>query len=119
LIVYVAITVDNWPYVDKAFLLSVTYIITFWNFGTPYVETQCKIIIIAFLSAALIVILLSFGFLQPHVRVWNSVSLHTLAIIGIGEFERSICCLSFSKAVSTQTVDLCTSEKLLFCIVSW
>lgn len=34
----------------------------------------------------------------PHVRVWNSVSLHTLAVIGIGEFERSICCLSFSKA---------------------
>ncbi|XP_069695137.1 echinoderm microtubule-associated protein-like 2 isoform X3 [Periplaneta americana] len=34
----------------------------------------------------------------PHVRVWNSVSLHTMAVIGIGEFERSICCLSFSKA---------------------
>ncbi|KAJ9585806.1 hypothetical protein L9F63_002397 [Diploptera punctata] len=35
---------------------------------------------------------------RPHVRVWNSVSLNTLAVIGIGEFERSICCLSFSKA---------------------
>lgn len=35
---------------------------------------------------------------RPHVRVWNSVSLHTLAVIGIGEFERAICCLSFSKA---------------------
>nr|CAD7573381.1 unnamed protein product [Timema californicum] len=34
----------------------------------------------------------------PHIRVWNSVSLHTLSVIGIGEFERSICCLSFSKA---------------------
>jgi len=73
---------------------------------------------IMFLSEALIVILHSCGFLQPHVRVWNSVSLHTLAIIGIGEFERSICCLSFSKAVSTLTVHLCTSEKLLFCTVS-
>jgi hypothetical protein len=49
-------------------------------------------------------------FLQPHVRVWNSVSLHTLAVIGIGEFERSICCLSFSKAVSTLAVDLCTDS---------
>ncbi|CAG2055365.1 unnamed protein product [Timema podura] len=35
---------------------------------------------------------------SPHIRVWNSVSLHTLSVIGIGEFERSICCLSFSKA---------------------
>lgn len=70
-----------------------------------------------FLSAALIVILHSCGFLQPHVRVWNSVSLHTLAVIGIGEFERSICCLSFSKAVSTLTIHLCMSEMLLFCTV--
>ncbi|XP_059480614.1 echinoderm microtubule-associated protein-like 2 isoform X2 [Neocloeon triangulifer] len=33
----------------------------------------------------------------PHVRIWNSVSLQTLHVIGIGDFERSICCLSFSK----------------------
>jgi len=38
--------------------------------------------------------------LQAHVRIWNSVSLHTLHVIGLGDFERSICCLSFSKAVS-------------------
>ncbi|XP_046384237.1 echinoderm microtubule-associated protein-like 2 isoform X2 [Ischnura elegans] len=35
---------------------------------------------------------------RPHVRIWNSVSLSTLHVIGLGEFERSICCLSFSKA---------------------
>ncbi|XP_063217797.1 echinoderm microtubule-associated protein-like 2 isoform X3 [Bacillus rossius redtenbacheri] len=34
----------------------------------------------------------------PHIRVWNSVSLSTVSVIGIGEFERSICCLSFSRA---------------------
>ncbi|XP_049795931.1 echinoderm microtubule-associated protein-like 2 isoform X2 [Schistocerca nitens] len=34
----------------------------------------------------------------PHIRIWNSVSLATVAVIGIGEFERSICCLTFSKA---------------------
>ncbi|XP_054261593.1 echinoderm microtubule-associated protein-like 2 isoform X3 [Macrosteles quadrilineatus] len=35
---------------------------------------------------------------RPHIRVWNSVSLSTVCVLGIGEFERSICCLSFSKA---------------------
>lgn len=35
---------------------------------------------------------------RPHIRVWNSVNLSTIAVIGIGEFERSISCLSFSKA---------------------
>ncbi|XP_075233880.1 echinoderm microtubule-associated protein-like 2 isoform X2 [Lycorma delicatula] len=35
---------------------------------------------------------------RPHIRIWNSVNLNTLAIIGIGEFERSISCVSFSKA---------------------
>jgi microtubule-associated protein-like 1/2 len=37
---------------------------------------------------------------KPHIRVWNSVSLATLAVIGLGDFHRSISCLSFSKAVS-------------------
>ncbi|KAH8855201.1 77 kDa echinoderm microtubule-associated protein [Schistosoma japonicum] len=36
---------------------------------------------------------------KPHVRIWSSVDLKTLKIIGIGEFERSVCCLSFSKTV--------------------
>ncbi|XP_048515692.1 echinoderm microtubule-associated protein-like 2 isoform X7 [Athalia rosae] len=34
----------------------------------------------------------------PHIRIWNSVSLTTNHIIGTGEFDGSICCLSFSKA---------------------
>ncbi|XP_059086390.1 echinoderm microtubule-associated protein-like 1 isoform X5 [Tigriopus californicus] len=35
---------------------------------------------------------------KPHIRVWNSVSLQTLHIVGIGDFERSVMCVSFSKA---------------------
>lgn len=38
--------------------------------------------------------------LQPHVRVWDSVSLATLQIIGFGIFERGVGCLDFSKADS-------------------
>ncbi|XP_046749081.1 echinoderm microtubule-associated protein-like 2 isoform X2 [Diprion similis] len=34
----------------------------------------------------------------PHIRIWNSVSLTTNHIIGTGEFDGAICCLSFSKA---------------------
>ncbi|XP_014612502.1 PREDICTED: echinoderm microtubule-associated protein-like 2 isoform X5 [Polistes canadensis] len=33
-----------------------------------------------------------------RIRIWNSVSLATLSVIGNGEFDGSICCLSFSKA---------------------
>ncbi|KAF2905825.1 hypothetical protein ILUMI_00361 [Ignelater luminosus] len=35
---------------------------------------------------------------RPHVRVWNSVSLHTMAVIGMNDFDISVCCISFSKA---------------------
>jgi microtubule-associated protein-like 1/2 len=35
---------------------------------------------------------------RPHIRVWNSVSLHTQAVIGMNDFDLSVCCLSFSKA---------------------
>ncbi|XP_075719365.1 echinoderm microtubule-associated protein-like 4 isoform X2 [Rhinoderma darwinii] len=38
--------------------------------------------------------------LQPHVRVWDSVSLSTLQVIGLGTFERGVGCLDFSKADS-------------------
>ncbi|KAG7255815.1 hypothetical protein CRUP_025432 [Coryphaenoides rupestris] len=38
--------------------------------------------------------------LQPHVRVWDSVSLSTLQIIGLGTFERGVGSLAFSKATS-------------------
>ncbi|KAK3853408.1 hypothetical protein Pcinc_040052 [Petrolisthes cinctipes] len=34
----------------------------------------------------------------PHIRVWDSVSLHTLHVIGISDIERSVACLAFSKA---------------------
>ncbi|XP_042876965.1 echinoderm microtubule-associated protein-like 2 isoform X6 [Penaeus japonicus] len=34
----------------------------------------------------------------PHIRVWDSVSLNTLHIIGISDIERSVACLAFSKA---------------------
>lgn len=37
---------------------------------------------------------------RAHVRIWDSLTLNTLKIIGIhnNEFNNSICCLSFSKA---------------------
>lgn len=37
--------------------------------------------------------------LQPHVRVWDSVTLQTLQIVGLGTFERGVGSLAFSKAV--------------------
>uniref|UniRef100_A0A0R3TPP0 WD_REPEATS_REGION domain-containing protein n=1 Tax=Rodentolepis nana TaxID=102285 RepID=A0A0R3TPP0_RODNA len=37
------------------------------------------------------------GGLSPHIRIWNSVSLETLHVIGIGIFENSVACLAFSK----------------------
>ncbi|XP_055535670.1 echinoderm microtubule-associated protein-like 2 isoform X2 [Wyeomyia smithii] len=36
----------------------------------------------------------------PHIRVWNSVSLVTQNVIGMGEFTGAINCLSFSRADS-------------------
>ncbi|XP_042630537.1 echinoderm microtubule-associated protein-like 1 isoform X8 [Cyprinus carpio] len=36
--------------------------------------------------------------LAPHVRVWDSVSLNTLHILGTGFFDRALVCLSFSKS---------------------
>ncbi|XP_045773907.1 echinoderm microtubule-associated protein-like 2 isoform X2 [Maniola jurtina] len=35
---------------------------------------------------------------RPHVRVWNSVSLATLAVIGAGHMERAVACVTFSRA---------------------
>jgi len=34
---------------------------------------------------------------QPHIRIWNSVSLQTLQVLGLGEFKRAISCISFSR----------------------
>ncbi|XP_043941272.1 echinoderm microtubule-associated protein-like 2 isoform X2 [Protopterus annectens] len=36
--------------------------------------------------------------LHPHVRVWDSVSLNTLHVIGTGVFDRAVSCLGFSKS---------------------
>ncbi|KAL2096531.1 hypothetical protein ACEWY4_008679 [Coilia grayii] len=36
--------------------------------------------------------------LPPHVRVWDSVSLNTLHIIGMGVFDRAVTCVAFSKS---------------------
>uniref|UniRef100_A0A452VGP9 EMAP like 2 n=1 Tax=Ursus maritimus TaxID=29073 RepID=A0A452VGP9_URSMA len=38
--------------------------------------------------------------LPPHVRVWDSVSLSTLHVLGLGVFDRAVCCVGFSKSVS-------------------
>nr|CAH8834009.1 unnamed protein product [Trichobilharzia regenti] len=46
---------------------------------------------------------------KPHVRIWSSVDLKTLKIIGLGEFERSVCCLSFSK--TDNGVKLCAVDE--------
>ncbi|XP_075977053.1 echinoderm microtubule-associated protein-like 2 isoform X7 [Anticarsia gemmatalis] len=35
---------------------------------------------------------------RPHVRVWNSVSLATLAVLGAGHMERAVACVTFSRA---------------------
>uniref|UniRef100_A0A4W5QY94 EMAP like 2 n=1 Tax=Hucho hucho TaxID=62062 RepID=A0A4W5QY94_9TELE len=36
--------------------------------------------------------------LPPHVRVWDSVSLNTLHVIGMGVFDRAVTCVAFSKS---------------------
>ncbi|XP_047248024.1 echinoderm microtubule-associated protein-like 2 isoform X2 [Girardinichthys multiradiatus] len=36
--------------------------------------------------------------LAPHVRIWDSVSLNTLHVIGMGVFDRAVTCVSFSKS---------------------
>ncbi|KAJ7989291.1 hypothetical protein DPEC_G00317960 [Dallia pectoralis] len=36
--------------------------------------------------------------LAPHVRIWDSVSLNTLHVLGTGFFDRALVCLAFSKS---------------------
>lgn len=38
--------------------------------------------------------------IQPHIRIWNSVSLATIMVIGNGEFTGSVNSLCFSRADS-------------------
>uniref|UniRef100_A0A1I8HUF2 HELP domain-containing protein n=1 Tax=Macrostomum lignano TaxID=282301 RepID=A0A1I8HUF2_9PLAT len=35
---------------------------------------------------------------KPHVRIWSSVDLTTLHVLGLGDFERAVSCLAFSRA---------------------
>ncbi|XP_037127993.1 echinoderm microtubule-associated protein-like 4 isoform X2 [Syngnathus acus] len=52
---------------------------------------------------------------QPHVRIWDSVSLSTLQVVGLGTFERGVGSLVFSKADSGQhlsVVDDCNDHML-------
>uniref|UniRef100_A0A3P9A660 EMAP like 4 n=1 Tax=Esox lucius TaxID=8010 RepID=A0A3P9A660_ESOLU len=53
--------------------------------------------------------------LQPHVRVWDSVSLSTLQVLGLGTFERGVGSLAFSKADSgthLAVIDDCNDHML-------
>lgn len=34
---------------------------------------------------------------KPHVRIWDTMNLNTLHVIGIGDFDKAVSCLSFSK----------------------
>ncbi|XP_024897889.1 echinoderm microtubule-associated protein-like 1 [Pteropus alecto] len=36
--------------------------------------------------------------LPPHVRIWDSVTLNTLHVIGTGFFDRAVTCIAFSKS---------------------
>ncbi|CAB4008191.1 echinoderm microtubule-associated -like 2 isoform X3, partial [Paramuricea clavata] len=33
---------------------------------------------------------------KPHIRIWNVTSLQTLKVVGLGSFQRGICCVAFS-----------------------
>ncbi|XP_026536026.1 echinoderm microtubule-associated protein-like 1 [Notechis scutatus] len=36
--------------------------------------------------------------LLPHIRIWDSVTLNTLHVIGMGFFDRAVTCIAFSKS---------------------
>ncbi|XP_028842944.1 echinoderm microtubule-associated protein-like 1 isoform X3 [Denticeps clupeoides] len=44
------------------------------------------------------------GKLAPHVRIWDSVSLNTLHVLGAGFFDRALVCLAFSKSNGGSTL---------------
>uniref|UniRef100_A0A8C5HJE4 HELP domain-containing protein n=1 Tax=Gouania willdenowi TaxID=441366 RepID=A0A8C5HJE4_GOUWI len=44
------------------------------------------------------------GKLVPHVRIWDSVSLNTLHVLGAGFFDRGLICLAFSKSNGGNTL---------------
>uniref|UniRef100_A0A8C2JSF6 EMAP like 2 n=1 Tax=Cyprinus carpio TaxID=7962 RepID=A0A8C2JSF6_CYPCA len=52
--------------------------------------------------------------LQPHVRVWDSVSLNTLHVIGAGVVDRAVTCVAFSKSVNLiMYSSLCSNDSVL------
>lgn len=54
---------------------------------------------------------------QAHIRVWNSTTLETMHVFGMGEVARAVICLAFSKAVSTGvTLIALTGEIVLFIV---
>ncbi|KAB0403931.1 hypothetical protein E2I00_004646, partial [Balaenoptera physalus] len=53
--------------------------------------------------------------LPPNVRIWDSVTLNTLHVIGIGFFDRAVTCIAFSKSNGGSTlcaVDDCNDHVL-------
>ncbi|MGH0114994.1 UNVERIFIED_CONTAM: hypothetical protein FKN15_065918 [Acipenser sinensis] len=46
--------------------------------------------------------------LPPHARVWDSVSLNTLHVVGMGVFDRAVACVAFSK--SNGGIHLCAVD---------
>uniref|UniRef100_A0A8D2Q002 EMAP like 4 n=1 Tax=Zosterops lateralis melanops TaxID=1220523 RepID=A0A8D2Q002_ZOSLA len=57
--------------------------------------------------------------LQPHVRVWDSVSLATLQVIGLGTFERGVGCLDFSKDSGTHLCVIDDSNEHMLTVWDW
>uniref|UniRef100_A0A2R8ZE94 EML-like first beta-propeller domain-containing protein n=1 Tax=Pan paniscus TaxID=9597 RepID=A0A2R8ZE94_PANPA len=50
--------------------------------------------------------------LPPHVRIWDSVSLSTLHVLGLGVFDRAVCCVGFSKS-NLPHPSKCSNEAVL------
>uniref|UniRef100_A0AAY5EE74 HELP domain-containing protein n=1 Tax=Electrophorus electricus TaxID=8005 RepID=A0AAY5EE74_ELEEL len=57
--------------------------------------------------------------LQPHVRVWDSVTLTTLQVIGLGTFERGVGSLAFSKDSGTHLSVIDDSNEHMLTVWDW
>uniref|UniRef100_A0AAR2KUA8 Echinoderm microtubule-associated protein-like 4 n=1 Tax=Pygocentrus nattereri TaxID=42514 RepID=A0AAR2KUA8_PYGNA len=57
--------------------------------------------------------------LQPHVRVWDSVTLNTLQVIGLGTFERGVGSLAFSKDSGTHLSVIDDSNEHMLTVWDW
>ncbi|XP_028133736.1 echinoderm microtubule-associated protein-like 2 isoform X1 [Diabrotica virgifera virgifera] len=56
---------------------------------------------------------------RAHIRVWNSVSLSTQAVIGMNDFELSVCCLSFGKADGSLLVAIDEAPDHIISVWDW